>query len=288
MTLLRITPTRLGAYVDCPRAYHLGYVAKAVKDPTPRAHLSLGNSVHLALARWWDLDDDARVAVTPRRRAGVTEPDATAREVAGSLLDGAWIDAGYRDRGHSGQWLARAKGWLARYLVTTMPVDRPRGVERTVAFVREDIAYEGRADRIDAHEGGLTVVDYKIGRRPPIREDAAGSMALAIYAYGAWRVLHSPCTSVELHHLPSGTVVEAHRDEAWLRRQIERADELVAEIRLHTDTVESGGPVDALFPPRPGPLCGSCPFRPHCPEGQGRMPAEEPWAVLDRWEWSDA
>lgn len=286
MPLLRMTPTRLGIYTDCPRAYHLGYVAKEAKDRTPRAHLSLGNSVHLALARWWDLPDEARAAVELRRRAG-TEPDGTADETARALLAAAWIDAGYRDRGQSGEWFARATRWLSRYLVTTMPPTRPRGVERTVAFVRGDFSYEGRADRIDADDDGLTVVDYKMGRRPPIRDDAAGSLALAVYAYGAWRVLHERCVRVELHHVPSGTVAAAHRDEEWLRRQIGRADELAGEIKMGHDTVEAGGPVDALFPPRPGPLCGACPFRPRCPEGQGRMPAEEPWAVLDRWEWSE-
>jgi putative RecB family exonuclease len=284
MTLLRITPTRLTTYLDCPRRYHLAYVAKARDDGKPRAHLTLGSSVHLALARWWDLPAEDHAAVALRRRAGVTDVDDRMLGMAHRLLTAAWSHAGYRDEAQSVRWLFRSSAWLAWYLVAVMPLDRPRGVERTVAFVRGDIAYEGRADRIDADDDGLVVVDYKMGHLAPTEQEAAASLALAIYAYGAWATLKARCTRVELHHVPTGEIARVHRDEEWLRRHIGRADELAAEIRLHTDTVSAGGEVDVLFPPKVGPLCASCPYRSRCPEGQGAMPAEEPWAVLDRWD----
>lgn len=284
MTLLRITPTRLTTYLDCPRRYHLAYIEKARGDGRARAHLTLGLSMHAALAKWWDLPDDDRAAIALRRRAGVTDVDDRSLGVAFRLLSLTWSSDGFRDEAQAARWQIRSTPWLAWYLLAVMPLDRPVGIERQVAFVRGDVAYDGRADRIDADDDGLVVVDYKMGHLAPGEQQAAGSLALAIYAYGAWRTLRRRCTRVELHHIPTGEIAKVHRDEEWLRSQIGRADELASEIAVRTDTASAGGDVDALFPPKVGPLCASCPFRARCPEGDGVVPPEEPWAVLDRWD----
>ena len=60
------SPSKLLAYLDCPRRYRLQYLDR----PTPerrrqRAHTSLGNAVHHALRDWWDLS-----APTPDAGAG--------------------------------------------------------------------------------------------------------------------------------------------------------------------------------------------------------------------------
>lgn len=282
--LLRITPTRLAAFSDCPRRFHLHYVEKASRADGERAHLSLGNTVHLALARWWDLPPERRAAVELRRRCGATEPDATMQEIASDLVTGAWQGGGFRDGAQEAIWAVYVADWVARYLLTTMPIDQPRGVERTVAVVRGEVAYDGRADRIDEDPDGLVIVDYKVGRKAPTLDDVRGSLALAIYAYAAWRVFKRRCVRVALHHVPTGTVVEHEHSDETLARQVTRADSLAGDVRLALDTVEGGGPVDVLFPPEVGPLCRGCEFREHCPEGSAAFPEETPWAVLERWD----
>ena len=86
----------------------------------------------------------------------------------------------------------------------------------------DKIAVSGRIDRLDARPaettgsgptgpaGGtgteLVVVDYKTGRHLLTPDDARSSLALALYALAAGRVLRRPCHRVELHHLPTGEI----------------------------------------------------------------------------------
>ena len=78
---------------------------------------------------------------------------------------------------------------------------------------RDLIAVSGRIDRLDdrvSDDGvsrDLVVVDYKTGRHLLTVDEARTSMALALYALAAERVMRRPCRRVELHHLPTGSVL---------------------------------------------------------------------------------
>jgi hypothetical protein len=184
------------------------------------------------------------------------------------------------------------------------PHDEPLGVERTVATRTDRIAVSGRIDRLDARGPELVVVDYKTGRHVLTSDDARGSLALAIYAVAASRVLRRPCRRVELHHLPSGEVaVWEHTDES-LARHLRRAEGIAEEAAAADEAYKAiaggrpptgagivrvprprdgevdHGPYDEVFPPRPGPLCSWCDFARHCPEGREAAPRKEPWAAL--------
>ena len=72
--LFRASPSRLRAWLDCPRRYRLQYLDRPAPDKRrQRAHTSVGNAVHHALRDWWDLPERA-----PAAGAG--------------LVDRAWID----------------------------------------------------------------------------------------------------------------------------------------------------------------------------------------------------
>src|ERR1700728_2871659 len=72
--LYSCTPTRLTAWLDCPRRYRMSYLDRPVpqKGP-PWGHNSLGASVHNALAGWWRLPLARRTA-----------------QGAGALLEAGW------------------------------------------------------------------------------------------------------------------------------------------------------------------------------------------------------
>ncbi|MGH3272268.1 MAG: RecB family exonuclease, partial [Trebonia sp.] len=195
--LYTCTPTRLTTWLDCPRRYRMGYLDRPAppKGP-PWAHNSLGASVHNALAGWW------RLPLAERTVAA-----------AGRLVDRGWIDEGFADETQSVRCREHAIEMVQGYVAHLDPADEPLGVERTVATRTDTIAFSGRIDRLDARpvedSAGteLVVVDYKTGRHLLTVDDARGSMALALYALAASRVLRRPCHRVELHHLPSGRVV---------------------------------------------------------------------------------
>ncbi|MFD0683143.1 RecB family exonuclease [Actinomadura fibrosa] len=272
------TPSRLNTWLDCPRRYRMTYLDRPMppKGP-PWAHNSVGASVHNALAGWWKLPEPER---TPA--------------AAGTLLVRGWLTEGFRDEAQSAEWRERAREMVERYAAGLDPSDEPIGVERTVATRTDAIAVSGRIDRLDARGAELVVVDYKTGRHVLTSDDARGSLALAIYAVAASRVLRRPCHRVELHHLPSGEVaVWEHTDES-LQRHIRRAEAIAAEASAADDAYRARVPAprraegaavdhapwDELFPPRPGNLCAWCDFARHCPEGREAAPRKEPWAAL--------
>jgi len=290
------TPTRLSTWLDCPRRYRMAYLDRPApaKGP-PWAHNSFGASVHNALAGWWRL-----------RRPERTGP------AGGDLLDHGWIEEGYAGPAQSQVHRARARSMVERYVTTLDPAAEPLGVERTVGAPTAQIVVSGRVDRLDARRGPagnteLAVVDYKTGRRALTTDDARTSLALALYALAAARIFHQPCRRVELHHLPSGEIHAWEHTEATLSRHVRRAEAIAAECRQADERYRTAlaaggldtpghaapggeakrGPAEAVltntdevFPPRPGPGCGWCDFRAHCPEGAAAGPAHRPWDGL--------
>ena len=183
------------------------------------------------------------------------------------------------------------------YLRDSDPYYEPRGVERTVAFTTERASLRGRVDRIDerpARDGSggteLAIVDYKTGRRPLTSTDARSSLAMALYVLGARRVLHKPCTRVELHHLPTNTVAAADHDDASLARHQRRAESIADDAAAAEARWREGltpAEADEAFPPEPSALCGWCDFARICPQGRRVAPPRDSWAGLDDPELAD-
>lgn len=271
--LYTCTPTRLMSWLDCPRRYRFSYLERPMpqKGP-PWAHNSVGASVHNALAAWWRLPAGRRTVAA-----------------AGSLLVRGWIDEGFADAAQSARLRDRARDMVQSYVTGLDPEDEPVGVERTVATRTDVIAVSGRIDRLDARpaaDGGteLVVVDYKTGRHVLTTDDARGSLALAIYAIAAERVLHRSCTRVELHHLPTGAVIEWVHTPQSLARHLRRAEQIALECSQADELARAGlSPerVDEVFAPRAGPWCGWCDFVRHCKEGATAAISRKPWDGVD-------
>jgi RecB family exonuclease len=288
--LYACTPTRLSAWLDCPRRYRMSYLDRPPppKGP-PWAHNSLGASIHNALAGWW------RLPLAQRTVAA-----------AGTLVDRGWIDEGFADETQSVRHRERAIAMVEGYVAGLDPADEPLGVERTVATRTDKIAVSGRIDRLDARPaetagpagsveatgpvelaGGtgteLVVVDYKTGRHLLTVDDTRSSMALALYALAAGRALRRPCHRVELHHLPTGEVLAWSHTAESLARHLGRAEDIAEECATADERMRGGLPADRydeVFPPRPSPSCGWCDYQRHCPEGAAAASARRPWEGL--------
>ncbi len=265
------TPTRLTTWLDCPRRYRFAYLDRPTppKGP-PWAHNSVGASVHTALADWYRLDPAERTAAR-----------------AGELVDRAWLTDGFRDSEQSDRWRARSREMVQRYAATVDPRDEPVGIERTVATKTDVLALSGRVDRLDlrAVDGAeqLVVVDYKTGRHVLTSSDARSSLALALYALAAARVLRKPCVRVELHHLPSGEVAAHDHTDETLARHLGRAESIAAEAGA-ADTAYRAGldseGLDRVFPATVSSSCRWCDFSRQCPEGRSAFPPAASWAAL--------
>ena len=261
--LFACTPSRLAAF-DCPRRYRFTYLDRPPppKGP-PWAHNTVGNAVHLALARWWSPPRESRT------------PDEGER-----LVEREWSQQGFKDDAMSQRHRDLAARWVRDYLDGIDPDAEPVGVERTVAFPTGQLAVSGRIDRVDERDGELVVVDYKTGRRGVSADEARGSQALALYVLAARRVFRRPCRRVELHHVPSGEVAACEHTDGSLARHLARAEATAQDIVAATDTLAAGADADEVFPARPGPVCSWCDFRAHCPQGAAASTEITPWAGL--------
>ncbi|HSR85984.1 MAG TPA: PD-(D/E)XK nuclease family protein [Streptosporangiaceae bacterium] len=269
--LYACTPTRLATWLDCPRKYRFAYLDRPPppKGP-PWAHNSLGASVHNALAGWWRL---------PRRERTVT--------AAGDLLESGWLTDGFADDAQSLEHRVRCRQMVEDYVARLDPAREPVGVERTVATRSELIAVSGRIDRLDDRlsDDGLSrelvVVDYKTGRHLLTVDDARTSLALALYAQAAERVMRRPCRRVELHHLPTGNVLAWEHTPESLARHLGRAEAIAGECAQADEQYKTAAAVglaaDEMFQPRPTIGCGWCDFRGSCPEGAAATQQRRPW-----------
>ena len=263
--LFRASPSRLLAWVDCPRRYRMQYLDR----PSPparaqRAHTSVGVAVHNALRDWWDLPPAER---TPHAGA--------------ELVRASWIDVGFRDGDQSLEWRARAQQHVTAYLSEVDPAAQPLGIERTVSLKTESLALQGRIDRLDERPEGLTVVDYKTSRVAPTDDDARTSLPLALYAAAVWKMFRRRCVRVELHHLPTGSVAVHEHTGDSLKRKIAEAESIASDARRAEEDYAEYGVDSGRFPANVGPLCQWCDFRAHCPAGQRVGPEKSGWAALE-------
>ncbi len=263
--LFRASPSRLLAWVDCPRRYRMQYLDRPSPPPrAQRAHTSVGTAVHNALRDWWDL--------APAQRT----PDAGAE-----LVRTSWIDAGFRDAEQSLEWRERAQRAGPLLPRRRRPGDQPLGIERTVSLKTDEMALQGRIDRLDDRGSELVVVDYKTSRWEPTDDDARTSLPLALYAAAAWKMFRRRCVRVELHHLPSGAVAAHEHTGESLARKIAEAESIARDARRAEDDYAEHGVDSGRFPASVGPLCQWCDFRAHCPAGQAFGPEKSGWAALE-------
>ncbi len=256
------TPTRLATWRDCPRRYRLTYLDRpAPPRAGASARASIGTSVHQALADWWGL------------RPAERTPDAARR-----LLLARWRPEGFRDDGQSARWRRRVADETRAYAATQDPDSQPLGVERTVAVSTPTAVLSGRVDRLDDRDGELVVVDYKTSRGGIGPREAEASPALALYAVAVAATVRRPCTAVELHHVPTATVVRHDHTPGSLRGHVAAAEQTCAELDV-VESAHAAGAREQAFPPRPAPRCSGCDVRQHCPAGQVFAPRPGWWGL---------
>jgi putative RecB family exonuclease len=263
--LYSASPSKLLAWLDCPRRYRMQYLDRpkpAVRSR--RAHTSVGVATHNVLRDFWDL--------TPFERT----PTSVER-----LVRQSWIDVGFRDADQSARWRLRTTARVTAYLRGVDRDHQPLGVERTVSLHTDTLAVTGRLDRLDDRDGELVVVDYKTGRARLTDDDARTSLPMALYAVAVAGMFRRPCVRVELHQVPTGQVLAHEHTPETLQRKVAEAESIASDLRRADADYAELGVESPLFGPRVSPICAWCDFRAHCPEGQRMGPEKSDWAGLE-------
>ena len=263
--LYSASPSKLLAWLDCPRRYRMQYLQRPrPASRPPRAHMSVGVATHNALRDFWDL--------TPVERT----PAAVER-----LVRQSWIDVGFRDSEQSAQWRVRTTNRVTEYLRGIDRQRQPLGVERTVSLHTAALVVTGRLDRLDDRDGELVVVDYKTGRARLSDDDARTSLPLALYAVAVAAMFGRRCERVELHELSTGSVLSHVHTSQSLQRKVAEAESIALDLRKADADYAELGVESPRFEPRVGPMCMGCDFRAHCPAGQLVGPEKSDWAGLE-------
>lgn len=266
MSFVKLSPTKSSTWVDCPRRYFFTYIARE-RIGRRWAHFSLGNAIHRALRDWFDASPQSRSALSVE-----------------TLVSSAWSSDGFRDAEQSETWRKRAVEMVKTYVSDEWSNLEPLGNERTLAFKQGSLIMEGRIDRLDEASEGVTVIDYKTGKKPPLIDEVRGSPALAMYALMVQRALGRQCRDVSLHHIPSGEIVSWTHSDDSLTRHLDRMLSIASDIGRAQDTWEASDQSrevgDELFPARPSALCGYCDFWELCPTGQAFVSQKESWEGL--------
>jgi RecB family exonuclease len=265
MRLYSASPSKLLAWLDCPRRYRMQYLDRPKPAVRPqRAHTSVGVATHSVLRDFWDLAPGERTPMSVEQ-----------------LVRRSWIDVGFRDPAQSEQWRIRTTRRVTAYLRGVDRGRQPLGVERTVSFRTQTLAVTGRVDRLDDRDGELVVVDYKTGRARLTEDDARTSLPMALYAVAVAAMFARPCERVELHHLATGETRAHVHTARTLQRKVAEAESIASDLRRADADYAQLGTHSPMFEARVSPLCPWCDFRSHCPEGQRVGPEKDDWAGLE-------
>ncbi len=130
------------------------------------------------------------------------------------------------------------------------------------------VPFSGIVDLLERADDGLRVTDYKTGKVPSARFVDDSLSQVWLYAAALQKPLAEDgkeIASVQLFYIGNG---KGRRGRAIVRPMDKAAMEWAVDRHRETwndlnAAIESGD-----FAPTPGPLCGWCPYREHCPEGQ--------------------
>ncbi len=248
---LRMSPSQAGSYTDCPRRYAVDRYLMTQSDETD--YMRFGTLIHQVL------EGTEREA-----SAGGSERSTAADAIV--WLARLWDEYGFGDDAVGLAWRRRAETMLEDMYRLWPSSARPVDFETPLSLVVGDTPWFGKADRIEATEDGVSIVDYKTGGVVSVPE-AAESIQLGYYAMAAAEnpevTTHGEVVGAEFWYpreLRKHSIATRHFDMDNLDAVRETMIEIATAIRAEE------------FDPVPGKRCSSCHIELVCPArsaGQG-------------------
>ncbi len=168
---LLLSPSQAGLYETCPRRYAIERRLRVGAGET--VYLTFGSLVHKVL----ELTEKA--AMADGRTYGTF---AEALE----HLDSQWDPAPFGGRPWADAWRRRAEEALEfAYQHWPHPDATPLALEHKLTLDIDGVSWRGIADRIEAEDGHVRIVDYKTSRSRPNAEETAASLQLGFYLLAA-------------------------------------------------------------------------------------------------------
>jgi len=242
---LQLSPSQAEAYAKCPRSYAIERWLKVGDEST--VYAEFGTLIHRVLE------------LTEGEAHERGEPHGTASRAV-AILDQVF-DAGTFGGGpYAAAWKHRGEEGLKRLYAMWPSRGAVADLERYLTLEIDGVRWRGYADRIEADELGLKVVDYKTTKNPPTKADVASSLQLGFYVLAL-----AEDTEMERYGAP-------HSAEMWfpLKNQkrslaIRRFDMSQLDIVRHLLAEVSRGVRAEDWKPTPHDRCDRCRVRQLCP-----------------------
>lgn len=248
----RLSPSGAATFEQCPRRWRFRYVER-LPDP-PGIDALVGTFAHRVLEHLMQQPANRRTKDDARRIARSTWPELSSSD---EYLD-LELDEAQAKEFRWRAWGAIEGLW---YLEDPAGVD-VRATEQQVSVTLDGVPFRGVVDRVEAESEGVVVSDYKSGRAPSPRFAPDRLHQVLLYAAAIAEETGEQPVKAQLLYLGQkivSTVVTS-----------EEIDGAVEHLRSTWEDIAEACDIDD-FAPRPGPLCGYCPYSEQCPEGQAEI-----------------
>ncbi|MFN2485508.1 MAG: RecB family exonuclease [Acidimicrobiia bacterium] len=252
MTLETLSPSRAGDFKICPQLFRFRAIDHLPEPTTPQQ--ARGTTSHLALQRFYELE---RADRSPDRLYDLF------RQAWGEIRNEEEFTDLFASPDEERQWGIDSLELLANYFQLEDP-NSFDPLERELDLLEpigEGMMIRGILDRVDRRtDGRIVITDYKTGTAPPETYSIPAFFALKIYALLIRRHLGETPVEVRLLYLNGPTMYRFPVDDRQLDAMERQLNALWSAINRAIERDH--------FPPRTGPLCNWCSFRPQCPAWQ--------------------
>jgi putative RecB family exonuclease len=244
---LRLSPSAVSEYENCPQLYRYRKIDKLPEPPSLDAER--GTLVHTILQDLFEIPAPER---TPA--------------AAIDLLPSRW-SAQLADKPALLEMVTNEKEWLDRassLISTYFTLENPTTFEATHREMHlendfdTNIYLHGYVDRLDiAPTGEVRIVDYKTGKAPKPGWEEKALFQLRVYALLYWKSTGVLPRLLQLIYLGDGKVIKSNPTMS----DIESAEKVLRRVAKDIFiSIEK-----EYWPPKPSRLCDWCYFKSICP-----------------------
>ncbi len=245
--VLRLSPSRISDYENCPQLYKYRVIDRLPQPPSLDAER--GTLVHSVLH---ELFESPRNERTPVKTA--------------EILPSAWKSQ-LENKPELQEMITSEKEWLDRaqsLLDTYFNIENPTEFEATHREIHlendfaQDVYLHGYVDRLDiAPTGEVRIIDYKTGKSPKPGWEEKAFFQLRVYAFLYFRSSGVLPKLLRLIYLGDGRKVE---------RPVNSSDLISVEKTLNRVAADINNSISQEnWPAKPSRLCDWCYFKNICP-----------------------
>jgi len=247
MEPLRLSPSRMNDFTNCPQLYKYRAIDQLPEPPSIDAER--GKLIHAILEDLFELPAaqrtyDSALGLLPEKWVAQL---AEKPELSQLVLD-------------EKEWFDRARSLLTNYFSLERPdtfesTYRELHLERTLS---DEIYLHGYVDRLDiAPTGEVRIVDYKTGKSPKPGWEEKALFQLRVYALLYWKNEGVLPKLLQLIYMGDSRVIKSEPTEAQLLSAEKILSAIGDEILTAIETNH--------FPTKKSRLCDWCFFKTICP-----------------------